>query len=237
MCKPAAFSKDRFFVWEAGRQARFKETHTKRGRPQAGAIPQGQSRYSSSDAMSRPQASIATFFDTAVPIEEQIPLVAEAGFSHLSLAGKESHSNFLSAQGRGRLVELLQEHNLSIDTIHGPQTDRPDSADQLSAVANAARKLSAPIVVMHASSWNFPAQELSERLEAVLKRCSLLKPVAKDTGVRFAIENVMPRPATAIVPRVLEQLDPSYFGFSYDSSQDQIGGLRAFDLLESLRGC
>jgi len=42
------------------------------------------------------------------------------------------------------------------------------------------------------------------------------------------------RVALDIVPRALEQLDPSYFGFCYDSSHDQIGGPRAFDSLESL---
>jgi sugar phosphate isomerase/epimerase len=187
------------------------------------------------NAMNQPQVSIATFFDYAVPIEEQLPLVAEAGFSHLSLGGKEPHSDHLSVTGRQRLKKLLQQYNLSIDTIHGTQADKPDSAERLTAVAISARDLSVPVVVMHASSWDFPAEQLPERLEAVLKMCSVLERVAEDTGVLFAIENVMPGPATDIVPQALNWLNPKYFGFCYDSSHDQIGGPKPFDLLESLK--
>jgi sugar phosphate isomerase/epimerase len=185
--------------------------------------------------MNQPQISIATFFDYALPIEEQIPLVAEAGFSHLSLGGKESHSNYLSAAGRQRLKGLLKQNNILVDTIHGPQADKPDSAERLTAYAVAAAELSAPVVVMHASSWDFTAEELPERLEAVLKTCSVLERVAEDTGVLFAIENVMPGPATDVVSQALNKLNPKYFGFCYDSSHDQIGGPKPFDLLESLK--
>lgn len=179
--------------------------------------------------------SIATFFDYAVPLEQQIPWVAEAGFSHLSLGGKETHSNLLSPSGRQRLRDLLRKHNLSLDTIHGPQADRPDSPERLGVVARAAAELGAPVVVMHASSWDFPREQLPQRLEAVLKTCSVLEQLAKDTGVVFAIENVLPGPATDIVPLALEQLDPHYFGFCYDSSHDQIDGPRPSDLLDSLK--
>lgn len=185
--------------------------------------------------MNRPQVSIATFFDYAIPIEEQIPLVAEAGFSHLSLGGRESHSAHLSTAGRQRLKELLRQHFLSIDTIHGPQADQSDSAERLTAVAQAAADLSAPVVVMHASSWDFPGEQLPQRLEAVLKTCAVLERVAQQAGVSFALENVMPGPATDIVPQALEKLNPKYFGFCYDASHDQIGGPKPFDLLEGLK--
>jgi sugar phosphate isomerase/epimerase len=59
--------------------------------------------------------------------------------------------------------------------------------------------------------------------------------VAEDTGILFAIENVLPGPATDIVPQVLDKLNPKHFGFCYDSSHDQIGGPRPFDLLKSLK--
>jgi sugar phosphate isomerase/epimerase len=185
--------------------------------------------------MIRPKLSIATFFDYTIPIEEQIPLVAEAGFNYISLGGKESHANYLSRMGRERLKELLQQHNLSIDTIHGPQADKPDSAKHLTAVAIAAAELSVPIVVMHAGSFDFPLEQLPDFLKAVLTTCSALEDVAKDTGILFAIENVLPGPATNIVPQALDKLNPKYFGFCYDSSHDQIGGPRPFDLLKSLK--
>lgn len=187
------------------------------------------------DSDTHPKLSISTCFNYAIPIDEQISLVAEAGFCHISLGGNESHANYLTAKGRKRLNELLQQSNLTIDTIHGPQADRPDSIERLTAVAIAAVELGAPIVVMHASSFDFPIEQFSHRLNAVLATCSALKPVAKDTGILFAIENVFPGPATDIVSQLLDCLDPRYFGFCYDSSHDQIGGPRPFDLLRALK--
>ncbi len=185
--------------------------------------------------MKRHQLSIATAFDYSIPIEQQFALIAEAGFSHVSLGGKESHAQYLSVTGRERLKALLKKYNLSIDTIHGPQADMPSSAERLSAVAIAAVALSAPIVVMHPGSFNFPPEQFPERFKAILATCSVLERVANVTGVRFAIENVLPGPATDIIPQVLDRLNPKCFGFCYDSSHDQVGGPRPFDLLNLLK--
>ena len=185
--------------------------------------------------MNRPLLSIATAFDYQVPIEAQIPAIARAGWTHLSLGAKEAHSRYLSLDGRRQLQQLLGDHNLRIDTIHGPQADRPDSAERLAAVARAAAELSVPVVVMHAGSWDFSREQLPERLQAVLQTCESLERVARETGVVFALENVMPGAATDLVPQALKHLNQDHFGFCYDSSHDQIGGPKPFDLLESLQ--
>jgi sugar phosphate isomerase/epimerase len=91
------------------------------------------------------------------------------------------------------------------------------------------------VVVVHASSFDFPPDELADWELAVLRTCEALQPHAAAAGVRFALENVLPGPATELVSRVLDQVDPTVFGACYDSSHDQIGGPRPFSLLEQWR--
>ena len=184
--------------------------------------------------MSRPELSISTVFDYGIPIQAQISLIAEASFTHISLGAKESYSACLSRESRSHLKELLDEHSLAVDTIHGPSPDRDDSIDLLAKAARAACDLSAAVVVLHGGPFNFEKDELAGRLDALLRCCEAVQPVASEAGVVFALENVMPGPATDIVRQALPKLDPRHFGFCYDSSHDQIGGPRPFDLLEEL---
>lgn len=121
---------------------------------------------------------------------------------------------------------LLQQHLLAIDTIHGPRADKQDSVKQLTAVAHAAVDLDVPVVVMHAGPFDFDQAARPAYLDIVLQTCASLEPVARETGVVFALENVLPGPATELVELALAQLSPHYFGFCYDSSYDQIGGPR-----------
>ena len=185
-----------------------------------------------------PAISIATSFDYQTPLEQQVPLIAQAGFTHLSLGAREEHSAYRSAAGRAHIMDLLRANGLRLDTIHGPRLDRPDSVRVLSEVAEAAAALGgdrALAVVVHASPFEFPPSELAERERAVVRTCEALQSPAAALGVRFALENVLPGPATDLVVRVLERLDPAVFGACYDSSHDQIGGPRSFSLLEQWR--
>jgi sugar phosphate isomerase/epimerase len=183
----------------------------------------------------RRRLSIATSFNYDIPIDEQIPLIAAAGFTHVSLGGQAAHSGYLSADGRSRLKELVRGHGLAIDTIHGPRADQPDSVAALTATARAAADLAAPVVVVHGGPFDFDAAELPARLDSLLRTCQALEAVAAETGVVFALENVLPGPATDLVRHALPRLDPRRFGFCYDSSHDQIGGPRSLDLLADLR--
>lgn len=185
--------------------------------------------------MNRPPVSISTAFDYAVPIETQIPLVAEAGFSHLSLGGNADHSGYLSETGRGRLKVLLSQAGLSVDTIHGPRADLPDSVARLTAVAKAAADLESPVVVTHPGPFELDGSQLPGHLDEVLRVCQELEPVAAETAIVFAFENMLPGPADELLQRLLAHLDPRHFGFCYDSSHDQIDGPRPFDLLDALK--
>ncbi len=182
----------------------------------------------------RPELSIATSFDYGIPIEEQFALIAEAGFTHVSLGHDATHSRYLSEEGREGLRSQLGGSGLRIDTIHGPRVDGPGGVSLLAAVVEAAAELDAPVVVVHAGPFDFGAEELPSRLKALLKACECLEPELERTGLVLALENVMPGPATELVRLALQHLDSQYFGFCYDSAHDQIGGPRPFDLLAEL---
>lgn len=181
--------------------------------------------------MNMPEISVSTSFDYNTPIEVQFPLIAEAGFTHVSLAYRESHSNFQSHQGRAQIKRLLAQHSLRVDTIHGP---RVDQVDVLTATAQAALDLEVPVIVAHAGPFAFGEDEFEYRFEMLRRSCDRLGTVAEQTGVRFALENVMPGPATRLVSQILPILDSRHFGFCYDSSHDQIDGPRPFSILDEL---
>lgn len=179
--------------------------------------------------------SIATSFDYGLPIEAQLPLVAAAGFTHVSLGGDEGHSGYLSPSARRHLKRQLRAHGLGVDTLHGPRADRPGAWQLLLRVADAAADLGAGVVVLHGGPFDFPADELPARLDTLAGVFDRLGPTASATGVRFALENVLPGPATELVRRALPRLDPARVGFCYDSAHDQVGGPRPLDLLADLR--
>jgi sugar phosphate isomerase/epimerase len=181
------------------------------------------------------EVSIATSFDYGVALDAQIPLISKAGFTHVSLGVKPEHSAYLTPAGQTHLRTLTEHHGLGIDTIHGPRADTWDSLGAVSRSVTAAAALRVPIVVAHASPFDFPEAEFDDRLGQVVGVCGALAPVLAATGVRLALENVLPGPATDLVERVLDRLDPEWFGFCYDSSHDQIGGPRPMDLLARLR--
>jgi sugar phosphate isomerase/epimerase len=178
--------------------------------------------------------SVSTCFDYHVPITEQVALVSAAGFSHVSLGQNRSHFDYLSKDKRTELLRLLVQYSLQVDTVHGPQADTA-GVDELASIAEAAVDLQAPVVVLHGGPFEFGPDELEPRLIDLRRICLQLDTISRRTGVRFALENVAPGPATELVRRAILESDPTTIGFCYDSSHDQIGGPKGFDLLLELK--
>lgn len=185
--------------------------------------------------MKVPGMSISTSFNYDIPIDQQIAPISRTGFSCISLGENEKHSRYLTKEGHKRLKELLNQHNLGINTIHGPRIDLPDSLDRLKQISIAAKDLNVSIVVVHVGPMYFTKEELLNRLGTLLKRCKDIEVIAEDMDIIFALENPVPGPATDLVRCALAELNPDYFGSCYDSSHDQIGGPRSFDLVHELK--
>lgn len=178
--------------------------------------------------------SISTSYNYGIPIEAQIPAIARAGFTHVSLGGRAEHSGYLRPAARQRLKALIAAHGLRVDTVHGPSVGGPGGTQALTEAAEAAADLGASVVVLHGGPFAFDAADLSLHLHTLLGICQEMDSLSQRLGVVFALENVMPGPATDLVRRALPELPRRRFGFCYDSAHDQIDGPRAFDLLEEL---
>jgi sugar phosphate isomerase/epimerase len=182
------------------------------------------------------QTSIATSFQYKIPIERQLSLIAETGFSHLSLGALTEHSGYPEADRRKELKARMADLGLAMDTIHARALHHAGAVEQVSATLEAAAELGARVVVAHAGPFHCGAEGFDERLALVVSVCNALAPIVRATGIPIALENVMPGAATDLVRRALGELDKVLFGLCYDSSHDQIDGPRPFDLIDEFRG-
>jgi sugar phosphate isomerase/epimerase len=178
--------------------------------------------------------SIATSFAYDVPIEAQIPLIAQDGFNYISPGGSLTHFNYLSKEVRRSFTKLIKENSLKIDTIHGPLTGKFD-LEKYKATAEAAAELGAGVVVVHCSPFEITEPEFDLLLPQLKKDCRELEKISRATGVRFALENMAPGSASHLVKKIVEEAAPTRIGFCYDSSHDQVDGPRSFELLRGLK--
>ena len=178
--------------------------------------------------------SIAASFAYDLPIETQIPLIAQAGFNYISPGGSLKHLDYLDKAARKSFTQLLAQNGLKLDTIHGPLTGKFD-VETLNRTAEAASEFGAGVIVVHCSPFEITESEMTQRLPQLQKDCRELEKIYRATGVRFALENMVPGPASTLIVRALKDSDPACIGFCYDSSHDQVDGPRTFALLEELK--
>jgi sugar phosphate isomerase/epimerase len=161
-------------------------------------------------------------------------MIAHAGFNYVSPGGSLKHLDYLDKATRKNFTQLLAQYGLTMDTIHGPLTGKFD-IEILKRTAEAAAGFGAGVVVVHCSPFEITESELASLLPQRQKDCKELEKISRATGVRFALENMAPGPASTLIARALEDADPAHIGFCYDSSHDQVDGPRSFALLEELK--
>ena len=168
-------------------------------------------------------------------MKQQLELISQAGFTHVSLSVRPEHSLYLKTQVRTLLKDDLKEKELSIDIVHGHTFKDDSSTDEAISTIHAAADLGVGRVVNHPGAFNFPSEELPDRFQLALRISKQIELIIRDYDIQVAYENVMPGPATELTCLLLAELDPVLFGFCYDSSHEQIGGPRPFQLLEDLQ--
>lgn len=181
------------------------------------------------------QTSISTTFDYSIPLSEQLPMIRKAGFTHVSFGMDYSHSGLLQEENWPHIRDLLKENGLLVDTIHGYDLDREDSLKKNEILARASVFLGAPVVVIHCTVFWFEDDEYDEKFRLVSGRIKEMERIAKDNGIRFAFENMVPGKPTDLCVEMVKMADPEYIGFCYDSSHDQIDGPRPMALLSGLK--
>lgn len=181
------------------------------------------------------KTSISTTFNYDIPIDEQLVLIKEAGFTHVSLGMNYDHSGILDDGGAEKLAIMLDKSRLKVDTIHGYDLDQENALLINEKLALAAKTLETPIIVIHCSSFWFPDNEYEKKKEIVSPKIEKLEKLAKQFQIRFAFENVVPGAPTKLCEEMIRMANPEYVGFCYDSSHDQIDGPNNMDLLNRMK--
>ncbi len=185
--------------------------------------------------MNEPQISISTCFDYSMPVDIQLPLISRAGFTHVSLGQDTEHSGILDKKRRETLEALLKTNHLKIDTIHGISLCYPDSAEKMKPIIEAGAALGAPVVVAHPIPFDIGQGNYDDLLSKILASLHALEPLLKDTGIRLAVENVLPGPSTGLAIEAVRRCDSNYIGFCYDSSHEQADGPNPLELLRTMK--
>jgi sugar phosphate isomerase/epimerase len=176
--------------------------------------------------------SIGTTFNYDIPLETQLPLIREAGFSHISLGGgKTEHSGYLGDDGRKRIRRLLSANDIGVCSVHCPFDDKadlssPDKALAASALEifkrclDAAFFLNAEGIIFHPCSFRSNDPEI--RKEVLVKQISFLLDHINQETLFLAIENLPSNPVNKIVTHSLDVVTHRRYGFCYDTSHDNL---------------
>lgn len=176
--------------------------------------------------------SISSCFDYSINLEKQLELIHNAGFSHFSIGSNYNHSGILKTENYSEIRKLADDNELFIDTIHGYAMDKPYTVSVNEKLAQAAKALNVPVIVLHCSSFAIDSSTFDERKKDIIDKLPIFEKISKKYGVTFAFENVLPGIATDLTEFALNNSNTDCFGFCYDSSHDQIDGPRPFDLLK-----
>ena len=176
--------------------------------------------------------SVSTSFNYEVPIENQVHMISNAGFSHLTLGSNLNHFNYFDSDNRLKLLRLLNNGNLFIDTIHGKSLHQDKNLELLEKTIIAAKEFGVKYIVVHISPFMFDKKDyvgLFENLK--LLKNDLIRLLEKNK-IKLALENVFPNHELDLLIEYVKYLNHDLIGICYDSSHDQIDGPRDFTFLE-----
>jgi sugar phosphate isomerase/epimerase len=185
--------------------------------------------------------AIGTCFDYRVPIDQQLAQIAATPFRLISLGGDPNHSGYLTTPGRFRLSGLAEEQGIVIDSLHAPYGPKydisySDSESRMASVCRialamaAAVELGAKTVILHLQSW--PIDPTRQDVNSLLRSLEALVESAEIMRIRLAAENLPGEMANIFLRRALAEHKSDSFGFCYDSSHDQLGPGKPYEILE-----
>jgi len=177
--------------------------------------------------------SISSSFNYSIPILDQIDLISDIGFTHLTLGSDYEHSGIFDTERLTALKEKLEECSIHIDTIQNSvDLDCEEWDNILIRTIEAAVFLGVNVIAVHCSKLIFEASEYEARKMAISRKLKKIEYLCRQNNIRVALENVAPGISTKLMEDMLEIGNPQYIGFCYNSSNDQINGPRPMDLLE-----
>ncbi len=186
--------------------------------------------------------AICTGFDYAIPFEQTITMVREAGFYTVALGARPEHSGYATAAGRAVIRRLTA--GMTIDSVHAPfpegdrlfsldECERGESVRQCEMAMQAASELESPIVVIHLiQPYDIPHGEARDRMiDQGRKSIATLAACCEAQGVKLALENGQRADYDEVVAAFLTEFDMSHVGFCYDAGHEHVQGT-CFQMLE-----
>lgn len=180
-----------------------------------------------------------SWFGYPLPIEERMRLVAEAGFSRVSVWLGEEEASI--AEGRpGDLCAAADRVGLDVECAHAPyegcnllwhEDDRAAAAvvDGIRASVRLCAEHGIPILVAHLSRGHdapSPTARGIDRLRGLVED-------AAGSDVVIGVENVRQNAALELA---LTEIDSPHLGFCYDSSHDFLHATQPTDILRRWAG-
>jgi len=187
--------------------------------------------------------AIYTGIDNSTPIVDLVPLIRQAGFDVLALSNPK-HNGYDTPAGRAVIRGLLDQHGMTLDSIHAPfpegdrlfdldEAKRQESIRQCKIAVEAAAELDGPIVVVHLiQPYDIPHGDSRDRMLTLGKE-SLRKLVdhAAERKVKLALENGQRRDYDEVLEDCLAEFPAATVGFCYDSGHENVQGT-CFRMLE-----
>ncbi|UCD06581.1 MAG: sugar phosphate isomerase/epimerase [candidate division WOR-3 bacterium] len=176
--------------------------------------------------------SIGTTFNYTIPLRKQLPLIKNAGFTHVSIGARIEHSNYLEDKGKNDIRTMVESHGLGICSIHTPfgkgiDISSPDNAisdrtvELYQRCIDTAWYLSAGVVIFHPTAY-LRSDNIDARKDVVARNVAKLLDHAGKGSVRLAVENDSYEPANDVLSHLLDEISDPGFGFCYDSSHDNL---------------
>lgn len=148
------------------------------------------------------QTGISTLIDLALPIDELSRLIADAGFTHISLSHDVRHAGYHLPEGRERLLKLWDGLGLKLNYIHPPlecyhditsldDQVRRSSIELMKLALHACSQLNGLCITVHAANDSqIPAEQFQARIQQGMESLKELLEYATQRGVGLSLENL-----------------------------------------------
>ena len=193
---------------------------------------------------------IPTFLGISRPVCEVLDRLAEAGVRLIELHGDapETHIDLTDEAAVEALAQVLEKVPLDVYSVHSAfsspseeawDISQPDAAKRAMALSNRVKvmrssaRLGARHVIVHLGVRD----RSQERLAQSRATLAQLAEVAREVGVRIAVENLPPdhlSGSLAEVKWVLDGLDPEVVGFCLDTGHAMLGDDTVCDYVRTL---
>ena len=176
-----------------------------------------------------------TSFVKGLPLEQTLPLMAEAGFSHVNM-DRDVRSRFLFSDERmAQLKGILDQHPLKVDWFHAPYDKitpfwvkdpevRGSAMAALSYLVRQVAQLGARSFIVHCVEPTItPLVDADEAKNYAAEVYHQLAQVAGSFGLKIAVENLGMPESNVINRYVLDQIPE--LGLCLDAGHANIYGL------------